>query len=360
MQKSVFFRLFPPPKIIKMPAVGLDISDESIHFVELKEVKDGFVISNFGRRDIPRDVIKSGKINNGRELVKILASVKDEISSTFVNVSLPEQSAYLFKLRIPKMKTSEIRGNIDIRLEDNVPISARDAVFDYDVIRWGDKKDPTTDAEISVLPRIVVENYLTVLGDAGLTPLLLEIEAQAIARSVIPKGDDGTFMIMDFGKTRTGLSIVSNGITRFTSTVDIGGFALTMAIEKALKVKPEEAERLKRENGVVKRDENEELFLTMMSIIGVLREEISKHYIYWHTHEDQYGRKRPKIEKIFLCGGDANLEGLTGYLSAGLGVGVELSNVMVNVNSFEKYIPKINFNDSLHYATAIGLALNSQ
>jgi len=139
--------------------------------------------------------------------------------------------------------------------------------------------------------------------------------------------------------------------------VDIGGRALTKAIEKILNIKTEEAESIKKEKGIIAREENEELFLTMMSIIGVLKDEINKHSIYWHTHKDQYGRKRPKIEKVILCGGDANLTGLPEYLSTGLKTPVERANVMVNVNSFDKYIPEINFNESLHYATVIGLAL---
>jgi len=355
MNRSLSYKVFPPPKFIRMPAVGLDISDESVHFVCLKEAKGGFVIDNFARKEIPPGIIEAGEIKKVDELTKIIASLRDEFGPHFVNVSLPEQRAYLFKLRIPRMKRSDIRNKVELQLEDNAPISAREAVFDYDILKEDDNGQ--TEIELSVLPRNVVDRYLGVIKGAGFSPLSFEIEAQAIARAVVKEGDPGTFMVMDFGKTRSGISIVSNGATRFTSTVDIGGGALTRVIEKTLKVKTEEAEKIKKEKGVVSREENEELFLTMMSMISVLRDEISKHYIYWHTHKDQYGKKRPKIEKIILCGGDANLAGLPEYLNSGLKIPVERANVMVNVNSFDKYIPEINFNESLHYATSIGLAL---
>ncbi len=357
MNRNLFYRAFPPPNFLKMPAVGLDISDESIHFAELKEVKGGFIVSNFGKKDIPKNVIKSGEIKKTGELIKILTSIRSEFGSNFVNVSLPEQHAYLFKLRIPDMKQSEIRSSVELQLEDNVPISAHEAVFDYDIIKDSEKKGEQIEIELSVLPKNIIDNYLNILKMAGLTPLSFEIEAQSIARAVVPENDLRTFMVIDFGKTRTGISIVSNSATRFTSTVDIGGAALTKAIEKTLKIKTDEAEIIKKEKGIVGREENEELFLTMMSIVGVLRDEINKHSIYWHTHKDQYGRKRPKIEKVILCGGDANLSGLPEYLSTGLKMPVERANVMVNINSFDKYIPDINFSESLHYATVMGLAL---
>ena len=58
-----------------------------------------------------------------------------------------------------------------------------------------------------------------------------------------------------------------------------------------------------------------------------------------------------------LGGGDSNLTGFAEYLATGLMAPVELANVMVNVNSLDRYVPEINFRDSLSYATAMGLAL---
>lgn len=262
--KKLFNRLFPPPQFLKMPAVGLDISDESIHFVELKREKNGLVIKNYGKKDLPVDIVKSGYIKKEEELKKILSSLKKEFSSDFISVSLPEQHAYLLKLKLPKMKRNEIRGSIELQLEDNIPISPAEAVFDYEIIN--DKtygKD--TEVEIAAFPRTIIENYLSVFHDVALSPLAFEIEAHAISRSVIDVEDNGTTMIIDFGKTKTGLSIVSGGLTRFASTVEIGGSAITRAIENSLKVKREEAEKIKKEKGVFNRKENEELFLTIMS-----------------------------------------------------------------------------------------------
>jgi type IV pilus assembly protein PilM len=357
MKQNTFYKLFPPPSFLKMQAIGLDISDESIHFIQLLDSKNGTIIGKFGEKKISKGIIESGEIKKKEELVKILKSLKSNFGSVFVNASLPEQHAYLLKVHIPKIKKREIRSNLELHLEDNVPISASEAVFDYDIICEKKGKESHIELELSVLPKAIVENYLEVFKEAGLMAVSFEIEAQAIARAVVEDGDKSTVMVVDFGKTRTGISIISEGKTRFTSTVDIGGSALTSAIEKTLKLNSEEAEKIKKEKGIIKREENEELFLTMMSIIGILKEETNKHYIYWHTHKDQYGSKRPKIEKIILCGGDSNLPGLADYLSSGLRVPVELANVMINVNSFDNYIPEFNFVDSLRYSTAIGLAL---
>ncbi len=357
MKQSIFLKLFPPPRFLSTPAVGLDISDESIHFVELLPFGEGYMIKKFGEKKIPEKVIESGEIKKPKELINILASLlKNEFSSNVVNVSLPEQRAYLLKMRSPHVNKKEIRNNLELQLEDNVPIPAVEAVFDYDLIEVN-KKESYIEVSLSVLPSKVVENYVDIIESAGFSPLSFEIAAQSIARCVIPEGDEGTFMIIDFGRVRTGISIVNKGVTLFTSTVEIGGVALTRAIKRALSVSMEEAEEIKKEKGITGHDKNSELFLTMMSIIGVLKDEANKHYVYWHTHKDSYGEKRPAIEKIILCGGDSNLSGLSDYLSTGIHIPVELANGMVNVNSFEQYIPEMPFVDSLRFTTAIGLAL---
>ena len=164
-------------------------------------------------------------------------------------------------------------------------------------------------------------------------------------------------MITDFGRTRTGISIVSEGAVSFTSTVPIGGYSLTRAIAKELGVSFEEAEKLKQKNGFVRTSENEKLFAVLMSTVSILRDELIRHYNYWHAHPNVYGERQDPISKVVLCGGDSNLNGFSEFLALGLHSPVELANVMQNVNSFDTYVPEMAFSDSLRYATAVGLAL---
>jgi len=51
---------------------------------------------------------------------------------------------------------------------------------------------------------------------------------------------------MDFGKYRTRISIVSNGIVHFTSEIDVGSEMLNEALQKNFSISYEEAEIMKR------------------------------------------------------------------------------------------------------------------
>ena len=353
MQRSKFYQFFPPPQFLQMPAVGLDISDTSMRFAELIETRKGLVIGRFAEKAIPRGIIESGEVKKPTDLRAILSDLKKEHHLEYVAVSLPEEKAYLFDLRLPAMKYSEIRGAIELSLEEYIPLKADEALFDYEIEQ---ETDTAILVSVSATPRALVDGYLEAFSETGIMPVSFEIEAHSIARSVVPEGDKNAYMIVDFGKARTGLTIVTNGFVQFTSTIPVGSRALTDAIMKNMSISFEDAEKIKQEKGISGFTDNEELSLSLVTTISILRDTINKHYAYWQTHEEG-GKKHEPIQKIYLCGGDANLTGLVNYLAAGLSVSVELAQAMVNVNSLDQYVPEINFNDSLRYATAIGLAL---
>jgi len=354
MQRSKFYQFFPPPQFLQMPAVGLDISDTAMRFVELIEKRRGFVIGAFGEYPIPRGVIESGEVKKPEELRAIFLEVKKKHKFEFVSVSLPEEKAYLFELRLPLMKYSEVRGAIELGLEEHVPLSVGEALFDYEIVKEEGNEIRTS---VSAVPTTLVDGYLEAFQGTDIVPVAFEMEAHSLARAIIPNEEKGTYMTVDFGRTRTGLAIVSGGVVQFASTVPVGGDSLNDAISKNLKVTYEEAEKIKREKGISGSSEDENLSLAVMSTVSILREEINKHQTYWQDHADNYGNKRPRIERIYLCGGDSTLAGFPSFLAAGLSVSVELANAMVNVNTLEDYIPEISFNDSLRYAVALGLAL---
>jgi Tfp pilus assembly PilM family ATPase len=164
-------------------------------------------------------------------------------------------------------------------------------------------------------------------------------------------------MMVNVDETRTTLSIVSRGVVQFSLMVPIGGDALTGALEKHFSVNNAEAKKIKEERGFVRTRGNTELFLSLMDTVSVIKDQISKLFAYWQTRHSSSGLDSEKIEKIILCGRDANLVGFDEYLSVAMKIPVEIGNVWQNAFSFEDYVPNISFLDSLDYGSAIGLAL---
>ncbi len=349
-----FFKFFPAPKFLVVPSFGLDISDESLKYVELLDTVNGIRMGRYGERIIPAGIIESGKIKDPKRMEEILATLRKEVGITSVRVSLPEEQVYLFQLKLAKVGLNNIKEGIELALEDHVPIRAEDAIFDYETV---EENEQNLEVQVSTIPESVLENYLSIFGHSNIKVQSCELEAQAISRAVIKDGDLGTYMLVDFGKKRTGIFIVSKGLVMFTFTLDLGGAMLTEMIQKTTKLSFEEADKMKQEYGLQRNLENKEIFSVLLNSISVLRDEIVKHFIFWQTHKDEEGKSNPPIEKIIFCGGDSNLVGLADYISVSMKTPVEMANVWVNISNEKDYVPEMSFRQTLAFATAIGLAL---
>ena len=357
MTKSLF-DFFPPPNYLLMPAVGVDISDRSLKYMEISKRNGKFFVSRFETRIIPSGIIESGEIKQKDKLIGFLKSIKKEIKTKFVNVSLPEEKVFLGRTKLPAMKEDEIRNTLEFQLEEHVPLSPKDAIFDFEIMDRinKNKKEECLNVNIVAFPKTLVEDYRDVFVAAGFTPLAFEMEAHAFTRAVVPKGEKESFFIMDFGKTRVTFAIVSEGKMQFASTIKIGGDNLNAALVNGLEVDLLRAEEIKKTHSLIRNKENEKIFDLFLPVVAAIKDEISKHITYWNFHlEEENSEKR--IKKILLCGGDSNLTGFSDYLSYELKLPVELANPWVNLLSFEKEIPDLELRESLSYVVGLGLAI---
>lgn len=355
MFRNLNNKFFPAPDFLSSPSFGLDISEESIKFTELILTKNGIRLGRYGEKTVPAGVIESGKIKDLKKLEEILTSLRKEEKINRVRVSMPEEQVYLFRIYLDKEGLGDVREGIELSLEEHIPIPAQDVVFDYEILSEDAKN---LYIQVAAIPKNVIENYLLVFENSGMSVLFFELEAQALARSIIKEGDAETYMIVDFGKKRTGISIVSAGVLMFTSTIDVGGVVLSNVIQKSFKTTFEEAEKMKQKYGLGRDSENKEMFSVLLNGVSVLRDEISRHILFWFTNKEE-NRPHQPIKKLILCGGDSNLIGLTDYLSVSLKIKVETANVWINIEDTQKYIPEMNLEQSLSYATAVGLALGN-
>jgi type IV pilus assembly protein PilM len=348
-------RSFPPPRFLQMPSVGFDISDQSIKILEFVRKKGVVTLGRYGERAVPEGIISAGGINDMQALSKIVALVRKDFNLDFIRASLPEEKAFLFKTKVPNLTEKEIRQNLEFQLEENVPIPPSQAVFDYDVA--GKAVGEFVDVVVSAFPEPIIQSYLDLFKGAGLRVLSFEIEAQAIARALVSPDDQDTYMLVDFGRKRTGLAIMHNAVVRFTSTLEVGGDMIDAALQNTLGVSLAEAEKLKNEQGLLG-NYSKEVSAAMLPTISSLCKEMERHALYWHTHESGDAENN-NLKKIILCGGNANVAGLPEHISMHMKLPVVRGNVWQNAFSLARYIPELPFHASLGFATAIGLALRS-
>ncbi|MCA9361832.1 pilus assembly protein PilM [Candidatus Kaiserbacteria bacterium] len=359
---SVLSRVLPPPSFLTMPCVGVDVSDTSLKYVSLKpNVRPGVdrVIKQWGDISIPSGTVQRGLVSDPKQLTAVLKEFKAQTKAEFVRLSLPEERAYLFETTIKRdTPIKEIRGMLEFRLEENVPIPSKDVYFDYDILP-GDQEKKTVQIAVAAYAKETIQQYYDVCIEAGLRPVAFEVEAQAMARAVIPTDVKGAVMLVDFGKTRTGIGIAYKGMLLYTSTVDIGGDVLSQALRRVLgdAVSEGELTKLKNTQGLVRSIESSHVHEALINATSVIKDELATRMQYWHLRNGNSAERR--ISSVMLCGGSANLKGLPAYLTETLGIPTLRGNVWENTFSLKHTVPPIDRRHSFGYATAIGLALKN-
>ncbi|MEX2340828.1 MAG: pilus assembly protein PilM [Candidatus Paceibacterota bacterium] len=349
----------PPPQSLRISGVGIDISESSIKYIGFKpsyKSADKLSLAHYGEVDLPEGVISRGEINDVVTLSKVLAEVRHKTGIPYARVSLPEERIYIFETEVDADSSSkEIRQQIEFKLEENVPLPSRDAYFDFELSSSLNEEGNRV-ASVTVCAKEIIDKYYEAYKLAKITPLSFEVESAAIARAVLPFNFTGSKLLIDFGKTRTGLGIVNNGALLHTSTIDLGGRDLSTTLKRQLgELSESELTKIKNDFGLVVQKDNKNLAESLLPTMAAIRDEVQLRIEYW---SDKNGENR-KIDQIIICGGSANLRGVTTYLSETLGIETSLGDVWQNVFDTKIKTPPIDRQHSYGYATAIGLGLTS-
>lgn len=79
--------------MFKKTHFGLDISDESLKFVELIATRSGVQLGRYGKQKIPAGIIESGKIKEAKKFKEIILSLKKEEGLKSFSAFEPEAQA---------------------------------------------------------------------------------------------------------------------------------------------------------------------------------------------------------------------------------------------------------------------------
>lgn len=159
-----------------MKSVGIDIGSSSIKIVEMQSTTKGFQVSHFFEHPLN---IAPGS-DQGLEIIEFLRD--------FVSHYDPNQTRFILGLRqdrvairnkyFPFNDRIKIAKSLPFELEEDLPFSTDNAIFDAKIIR-------TVGSGAEVLacaaPKTHVENCMSRARDAGVDPYLISAEGTAFA-----------------------------------------------------------------------------------------------------------------------------------------------------------------------------------
>lgn len=344
MKAKSFFELFPPPAFLTMPTTGLSVESEMVRVITFEKKYGNSVVKKQSEYLLESGAIVAGEVVKPESFVSAFKKAKEEHGARFVRMALPEEKAYVYDAVIPMPETGELSDAVEFSIDQNIPLSAAEAVFDFAVIGepFLNNEVKSVRIVVSAYPRAMIETWVELLGQAGITPIHFAVESQSVAHAVVPHGDKRPRLLVHFLKDKTIVAVVSEGLVRFSTSV--AGGTTGGSLEQA------HAEKILSSHEGEKISESIELL--------AVRDEVRKVFSYWLSKEGIHSKKDPQnIQSIVVTGHVADIVDVAEYLGTHAGVPAYRGNVWQNAFSVDEVVPTIEFEQSLALAVVVGVGL---
>ncbi len=351
-------------------AIGIDIGSSAIKVVEIKKKAGKAVLETYGSIALgPYNDEDAGRVTN-LPVEKVALALQEVLKEAGVGgktlaISIPIQSSLIFSIELPaQVKDADISSVISIEARKYIPVPITEVSIDYFILP---KKEASfeemnsangengaiSEDKINVLvvatQNDAVGRYKSIVSECKLSASFFEIEIFSSIRANF-EHELSPVLLVDFGASRTKLSIVEFGMVKSYHTIDRGGADISNAISKSLSVPFAEAEKMKKEFGLF----GNPLEKSLTDIIKVHTD-----YIFSETnnvllgYEKKYNRI---ISKVIFTGGGALLKGLKEVATNNFRGEIELGHPFSKVEA-PSFLEKVLVSIGPEFAVAVGIAL---
>ncbi len=238
-----------------------------------------------------------------------------------------------------------LENAIRFRASEVLSVPTDEAVLDYHLLDLGEDEGGNVVRRILLVVAYTdsIDRYLAATDAAKLDVAGIDLEAFALLRALAqpaPVDDDGTqptaVIAVSVGHDRTTLAISDGHVCQFTRVLEWGGENVGLALARALKISPSEAEELKHGLAFVDGDatlddvEPDDVPVALEAVRhefqALVRELLSSLRFY------QAQPSSLPIGRILVSGGVANIPGFAEELTRELGVPAELADPLGRVS----------------------------
>lgn len=347
--------------------LGIDIGPSSIKLVQLKKKKGRAILETYGELSLgPYAGLEIGRSTNlaTDQIAQAVVDILRESNTTTnkCGISIPMGSSLVSFIKLPKVDEKQLAQMIPLEARKYIPVPISEVSLDYLVIPRNDNlaseyqnneaqpDEKTIDVLLVVIHNEAMTRNKEITRIAKLDTAFSEIEIFGSMRSVLEPGT-APQMIIDFGSGSTKIYIIERGILRTSHLISRGSQDITLAISKSLGISVAEAEKMKRDRGLLKSageqmDIQEITSLTLDYIFS----EIGRVLLNYQKKTER------NVSKIFLTGGGVLLKGLKEKAESTFNVPIVMADPFSKVE-FPAFLETVLQQAGPSFAVAIGLAL---
>jgi len=347
---------------------GIDIGSSAIKVVQLKKKGGKAVLETYGALSLgPYGNTDVGVVTNlgTDDISRALTDVMKESNITTLSgvIAIPSSSSLIFTITLPaKISEDQLSTIVPIEARKYIPVPISEVTLDWFLIpqeidnfedNINEQKDkavvePKLEILVVAIHNDTLSRFQEILTKTNIHSDSFEMEIFSNIRSSF-NNDLAPVLLMDFGASKTKLSIVESGVVRVFHVVNRGSQDITKNISQSLSVPFKEAEKMKRSIGL---DAS-----VNAQVADIVR--LSTDYIFSDTnsvvlaYEKKYNKS---ISKVVMTGGGSLLRGLLERAVANFHMEVVYSDPFGKTEA-PAFLQPVLQTSGPEFAVAVGLAL---
>src|SRR5215467_1950201 len=275
------------------------------------------------------------------------------MKSKSVNVCAPGFHVFSKFVKLPPVDAGKVTQISEYEAKSNVPCALEEVVWDYQIL--GSAPSGELEVLLVAIKAEIVEGLFRVTESAGLHQLLADVSPAALCNAFrynYGELEDCT-MLLDIGAKTSNLLFFEKGKV-FSRSINLGANSITEDFGKEAKLKFDQAEKLKIEEGFVslggayEEPENPH----QAAISKIARQFMTRLHIQVNQtmqfYRGQQGGSAP--QRLFLSGGASVMPYTAQFFAEKLNVPVEYFNPFRNV----QIDPSVNLEDLQRVAHSMG------
>jgi type IV pilus assembly protein PilM len=311
-------------------AIGLDIGTSGVRAAELTFGKSGITLEKFGQVALPEGAVRDGEVVQPGAVTEAIKQLWEhtKFSGRDFVVGVANQKVIVRQVDLPWQPLDELKESLPFAVQDTIPMAVDQALLDYYPLEELTTEDGTRTYRglLVAAQRDMVEAQLQAVTDAGLRPVMVDLTAFAVLRSLADSDDLGMGSTMealiDVGARVTNIVVHEGGVPRFVRILLMGGADVTDALAERTGSEQTEAEALKHEMGM----SSDNAADPKAQAAGRVMEAAGQAFIDQVRGSLDYYTASPgarPIERIVVTGGGSRLAGLSERLFNSTRVEVE-------------------------------------
>jgi len=341
-------------------SVGLDIGNHSVKLVYIQHSIKGPVLQGVGIHVFKKEIMVNGEIKNREELLLAITSLinKTDPSGRVRQVNFSLSWSYGVIADRIKLKSSSLESDDELILMEastRSPFDVEDIQLDYKILTRNEK---TSDIEVLLVAAKldIMQPFLSLVRDSGLDPVNIDVDTFATANAYLfsaqEQDNKEVICLANIGENVTNLTFIKNGKYHSTRDVGTGGSYFVSTLEKNLGVDTIEATAILKSKEIDEKN-NEEIKRCIENCTEELSMGLDLALGYFQSSENNV-----QIDKIYLCGGGANIQNLPELLHERHNIPVEIADPLQDIafdkRKFTGNIPK-DISTTLMVATGLAL-----